>query len=1808
MADDYGEIIQGTFGGARQAAQAQVSTSVDDEPDKAARAIELGQSWGVPPTVVYSDMDNFEHRQKQTLAAGIVQNNPYIADYINYHPLAAKVSANDLGQMDAITDYSQKYGIRSVFGKAVEGFKRGIGEGRLGDWTGVDYTDPATVAAHPQAALWASTITGITDPFEAIARASSGVAFGVTGAIGEAARQAGISSAPQAMDDFASAIQDPGFWASIGPIGETIGLPFEIAGRNKELHDAVTKISPYIAAEKSPPVGLHPAFDDLHAEQAKIDVDNLNDLLKEVGKSETKELTPQLFADNFLAQHPELQGEIGIASDKIRELYAEKQPEPGDKILGDLITPEQLATAEATGGDVDVPLAQYLAKIDPEVHKELEDNIRPRPEGMTKEEAKEPRPIEAYHGSTAEFEAFDLDKIGTGQGAQSYGHGLYFAEEPAVAESYKQEGKFAPGEGPASDVLSMYKGDREAAIKELENKIAFNKEKMGDAYKYSAWAKDDEKALEFLKEGGQPRSLTGNVYRVHIHANKEEFLDFDKGLAGQPPEVQNLFKQWSESVGNEDFSEFGWKGALQDPRFTAKLKEAGIPGIRYLDQASRQPETEKLAHIEQITKTLKDVPDLSPETRANMEQQIRAIQAEIGKKPTSNFVLFDPSLVEITHRNGEAVRAVRQAAALEPLPVVEESAPKAAPEMVRREGPTPKQLELPQAGTTRIEDRPVAEAGALGLTKLQFQRFQKLIEERRQEDIASIKAKIATEERRRQTREWNENKTALRPEVVDQVNARPEVATMNALEEQGWKINPKTIPEEYKDIIPKKYLDKNGVSAEDLAAYVGAKDVDHLVMGYDGLVQDRGNMKSFTYRRKLIDAEVDRQMEAKYGKLDDNILKEAKDRVLSDTQEQLLHEQTMALAEKAGAEFTISKEALRAQAMEMIGETPIEGFTSDKYLAEAGRAGRAMQDAFLKKDYAEAFRQQQRQYLASIIAREARGLEVVRDKFETFAKKFAKRDVDNILPEYTNYIHDMLMRTGQVVRRTPEDLAEEMARGEYKSFDAFVQAKEANLRDLAVPDWMRDENFKKDLSKLSVNEFKEYTDALKSLEHNGRDELKLIRAGDKQDLQKIIDEMVEKIESLGPAQVREFKPEKKVSIGTAKAYWWSGITAESILRRLDRGDSKGVFTQTMTRMFSEASNNKDKLIKSFQEKLSALGDIPDMGKRVDNTLFKDPWSGDYIPMTKRNVLGVLQNVGNKSNLTKLAKGYGLDPAEIMAWLQRNTTKEDWDRAQKIGDTFEELFQMANDMSHRISGVGIQRVPLDGVDAGAFGQYPGWYNPIKYDRQRPGKSKALLGANTIEQEGYYKATTPQGYTKERTGYIAPVELSLDVVPQRMKQMIHDIAFRETVLQLSKIIHNKEIQSAVNAHFSPLVVDSFKTFLRDIANAGNFKSEIASMGDSALEVIRQNTIATLIGFNPSTVMKHGPTAAINSMTQVGLANFAREFATLATTDEVTGKTNWQMAMGKSEELQRRLRANFSQLIKNRDAELTLARTSYRDFMISAGATPVSISDLLSAVPTWLAEYKKQIALGEDEGHAVFQADTAVRNAHGSSTLTNRPEIMRTNAMGAMFSSLYGFFSHMMQRQYEMGWKAKDLLKDVLGKGSGDAEMATRHAPDLVKGLFSYIIAPAVIEELVTPYSNKEKESWGAKAATTLLYGLSSSLIGVRDFVHALVNLQDPQAGLAATSMKAAMDVARDLHKPSQMFTRQKAGNVIKHTATLAGVLTGLTNAQEGRTLEFLQRYSAGLEHPKGPWGTLVGMRYGTLKNHSQTLDQYSRGLLK
>jgi hypothetical protein len=246
-----------------------------------------------------------------------------------------------------------------------------------------------------------------------------------------------------------------------------------------------------------------------------------------------------------------------------------------------------------------------------------------------------PNPIKAYHGSPHDFDKFDISKIGTGEGNQAYGHGLYFAEKEGVAKSYRDElssplydgGPFRAMDGRhvAASWLDQHGGNRDAAIADLTQRVA-RYEKAGD----TQGAHPERIAIAALRKGTEAAVTPGpgKMYEVALHATPEQFLDWDKPLSGQPASLQNaellqrvaaarhfnmtaeefanlapkqqanLISKTPEGAAGDMLGSFANSGAGIHNWFSAwnkhnpggaegALREAGIPGIRYLDQGSR---------------------------------------------------------------------------------------------------------------------------------------------------------------------------------------------------------------------------------------------------------------------------------------------------------------------------------------------------------------------------------------------------------------------------------------------------------------------------------------------------------------------------------------------------------------------------------------------------------------------------------------------------------------------------------------------------------------------------------------------------------------------------------------------------------------------------------------------------------------------------------------------------------------------------------------------------------------------------------------------------------------------------------------------------------------------------------------------------------------------------------------------------------------------------------------------------------------------------------------------------------------------
>jgi len=213
--------------------------------------------------------------------------------------------------------------------------------------------------------------------------------------------------------------------------------------------------------------------------------------------------------------------------------------------------------------------------------------------------------ITAYHGSPHDFDRFDMSRIGTGEGAQAYGHGLYFAESEGVAKSYKnalgsqkmKDGTPFDERNPAhwaADAVERAGGDKAKAAQFLASEMTPDM-KVHDGGQYQRLLR----AKGMIERGESvPEIGAGRMYEVRIDADPSDFLDWDKPLSAQSEKVRGALDEmvasdpyytkhgpWDEP--SKPVSYYLPAGSGRAVTMSDHLKERGVNGIRYLDQGSR---------------------------------------------------------------------------------------------------------------------------------------------------------------------------------------------------------------------------------------------------------------------------------------------------------------------------------------------------------------------------------------------------------------------------------------------------------------------------------------------------------------------------------------------------------------------------------------------------------------------------------------------------------------------------------------------------------------------------------------------------------------------------------------------------------------------------------------------------------------------------------------------------------------------------------------------------------------------------------------------------------------------------------------------------------------------------------------------------------------------------------------------------------------------------------------------------------------------------------------------------------------------
>jgi hypothetical protein len=284
-----------------------------------------------------------------------------------------------------------------------------------------------------------------------------------------------------------------------------------------------------------------------------------------------------------------------------------------------------------------------------------------------------PATIRAFHGSPHRFDRFDMSRIGTGEGAQAYGHGLYFAGNEGVAKGYRDALSSEVYTTPQGNIWSpdslQHLNIRNQA-RQNPYELGFAISRAEDLLKTAPSAtrpllEADLVTLRNLQDAGGLKPASGAMYEVNLNTTPDRLLDWDAPLSRQPEVARRLgmSTRTADEIHDEAWrlmNEGGMQGKwMENPAIVQRVNSLqneldNLPPSVTGADFYRGTDPDNFVHG--MLSHGNSLPARSQQLR---EAGIHGIQyLDAGSRAagdgTRNYVMFDDKLIDILRRYGVA--------------------------------------------------------------------------------------------------------------------------------------------------------------------------------------------------------------------------------------------------------------------------------------------------------------------------------------------------------------------------------------------------------------------------------------------------------------------------------------------------------------------------------------------------------------------------------------------------------------------------------------------------------------------------------------------------------------------------------------------------------------------------------------------------------------------------------------------------------------------------------------------------------------------------------------------------------------------------------------------------------------------------------------------------------------------------------------------------------------------------------------------------------------------------------------------------
>ncbi|MFM0696524.1 hypothetical protein PQQ64_30155 [Paraburkholderia graminis] len=956
----------------------------------------------------------------------------------------------------------------------------------------------------------------------------------------------------------------------------------------------------------------------------------------------------------------------------------------------------------------------------------------------------------------------------------------------------------------------------------------------------------------------------------------------------------------------------------------------------------------------------------------------------------------------------------------------------------------------------------------------------------------------------------------------------------------------------------------------------------------------------------VVQAVTDRRMLEKHGDITspDAMSRAADAAIHNEVRARFIATEFRALNKATGPVREITRAAHDA-AERTIAASRVKNLRPAQYTAAETRAGKQAERARMAGDIPAAAKAKRDQLLNNQLAKVAtEAADEVQRSLE-YLKRFGNKTTRAAIgADYMEQIDALLDRYDLRTGITAKERARRL------SLMDWVQEQEAQGLEPAIPQALLNESMRGHYKDMTLEAFRGFVDSVRSIDHLGRLKQTLLDNKDAREFAAIRDEAVAQMLKLkqrtpedvlnpgeggkGADAIRAASMRFKSAVKSGDA---SLLKMEQVMDWLDNHDANGVFNRVVFRRIADAEARENDLRKTitakFKEAFDAVPDevTRDFSNRYTMPELPDDKTGKPTSMLKSEVIAMALNTGNESNYAKLLEGKGWHDQAVQRVLNRHMTKGDWDLVQRVWDTIDTLWPEIEALEKRVSGVAPPKVQAREVVT-PHGRYSGGYYPVVYDPLRSFTADRHKGREAdLFASNYTKATTRHGFTNERIEqYKAPLYLSMDVLPRHVGQVIHDIAYREAIIDAHRFLSDSKVREGVENTLGREYYAQFTPWLKAIANDRNVDNREVAFWEKLIKTARTNATMVGLGYRLTTILKHGGAAALNSVGEIGprwMASGVNAFR-----QDMAGTRNF--VFERSGEMRHRMEQvdrDVRDLIRNVQIDSQSGPVSAAAKTLNGarryGYYGIAMIDMASAMPTWMGAYNKGLHEGLTEHEAIYYADKAVRNAHGGGGVKDQAAIQRGSEFQKAITMFYSFFNHVYNRQRDIGRAAASGFGNL---AQGDVRAAGGDFSRVLAKSFWYFAMVAVWDTLIkgTPHNESYAGHFMKELAGLGLAGVPL----VRDIAPTLLHDQQFTATPLAQAAQAITNVVKD---GTHAATGGRVSHPVAHAVQAAGYAFGLPVGQATTTGRFLWDTTDGAQNPQSVADWFHGLVSGRAEPH-------------